>query len=95
MFTIYRPFSFPFRSLNRCIKNFCSFRRAVELRPREAEPHLNLGAMLHLRGKLQEAESQYLEAWSIHPGHANVKINLERLHNIMRKKDMKIRDIVE
>ena len=51
--------------------------------------------MLHLRGKLQEAESQYLEAWSIQPGHANVKINLERLHNIMRKKDMKIRDIVE
>ena len=68
------------------------YRRTVELRPGSAEPYLNLGAILHLRGKLTEAETAYLEARRLQPGQQNIKINLERLHNLMRKKNMKIRD---
>ena len=47
---------------------------------------MNLGAMLHLVGKLREAESHYLTAWKLNPGDPSTKTNLERLHNIMRAK---------
>ena len=56
---------------------------------------MNLGAMLHLRGKLEEAELEYLAAWNLNQDDQNTKINLQRLHNIMRKKGMKVREIVE
>ena len=55
--------------------------------------HMNLGAMLHLVGKLTEAEERYLSAWKLHPGDAATRTNLERLHNIMRKKGLKIRPV--
>ena len=48
--------------------------------------HMNLGAMLHLVGKLKEAENHYLTAWSLNPGDPSTRTNLERLHNIMRAK---------
>ena len=70
-----------------------SYRRTVDLRPGQAEPHLNLGALLHLRGKLAEAEAEYLAAWRIRPGDTTTRINLTRLHNIMRKKNMRINEI--
>ena len=52
---------------------------------------MNLGAMLHLVGKLVEAEERYLEAWRLNPGDAATKTNIHRLHNIMKKKGMKIK----
>ena len=70
---------------------------------------MNLGAMLHLAGKLNGAEQEYLEAWKLSTStignakttsNANdneliasrntIKVNLKRLHNIMRGKGMPI-----
>ena len=69
------------------------YRQTVKIRPMEAGSYLNLGAMLHLRGKLQEAETQYLKAWSLQPGDPSTKINIQRLHNVMRKKNLTITNI--
>ena len=84
--------------LFRAFKNYLSnhmpyFRRAVTLRPADTEPYLNLGAILHLRGKLREAEEHYIRAYTINPHQHNIKVNIQRLHNIMRKNNMKTRDI--
>ena len=54
---------------------------------------MNLGAMLHLVGKLREAEDHYITAWRLNPGDASTKTNIGRLHNIMRARGMEIRDI--
>ena len=71
---------------------------------------MNLGAMLHLVGKLKEAEDEYLVAWSLskslerkatnqneqnelHASKNSIKINLNRLHNIMRSKGLPIQEI--
>ena len=70
---------------------------------------MNLGAMLHLLGKLKDAEDEYLTAWSLSTSEDNqsknkieqnelqasqnsIKINLKRLHNIMRSKGMSIQN---
>ena len=69
--------------------------------------------MLHLVGKLKEAEEEYLSAWSLsspenqyknptsNESHNeqftslnSIKVNLIRLHNIMRKKRMPIKKVV-
>ena len=55
--------------------------------------HMNLGAMLHLVGKYAEAEERYLVAWGLNPGDSATKTNIQRLHNIMRKKGMKIKEV--
>ena len=68
---------------------------------------MNLGAMLHLAGKLNGAEEEYLTAWKLSTignarttSNANeneliasrntIKVNLKRLHNIMRGKGLPI-----
>ena len=66
------------------------YRRSVGLRPREAGAHLNLGALLHLRGKLEEAEAEYAEAWRLRPGDPSTRTNIQRLHNVMRKRNITI-----
>ena len=48
--------------------------------------HSNLGAMLHLVGKLREAEASYLRALELAPEDANTRVNLKRLRNVMRAK---------
>jgi len=52
---------------------------------------MNLGAMLHLAGKLSEAESEYLISWKLRPGDPSTKTNIQRLHNVMIKKGLKIK----
>ncbi len=71
------------------------YRKALELRPDDPSAHLNLGACLHLVGKLEEAETHYLEAGRLNPGDDMTEINLGRLHNVMRKRGMKIRKPAE
>ena len=66
------------------------YRRTVQIRPMEAGSHLNLGALLHLRGKLEEAEKEYIEAWSLQPGDLTTRTNIQRLHRVMRKKNINI-----
>ena len=75
---------------------------------------MNLGAMLHLVGKLKEAEEEYLSAWTLsthdiqykrttNNGSHNeqiaslnsIKVNLIRLHNIMKRKGMPIQKVAE
>ena len=66
------------------------YRRTVQIRPMEAGSHLNLGALLHLRGKLRQAEAAYAEAWRLRPGDPSTRTNIQRLHNVMRKKNVTI-----
>ena len=69
------------------------YRRAVKLRPLDPSPHMNLGALLHLAGRLREAEEEYLEACRLGPIEETTKTNLQRLHKLMRNRNMKVRSI--
>ena len=64
------------------------YRRTVQIRPMEAASHMNLGALLHLRGKLTEAEAEYIQAWTLRPGDQATLTNIQRLHNMMRARNM-------
>ena len=56
---------------------------------------MNLGACLHLVGKLAEAEEQYEAAWRLTAGskgdRATLEVNVKRLHSAMRKKGLQTR----
>ncbi|XP_069943334.1 protein O-mannosyl-transferase TMTC2-like isoform X2 [Cherax quadricarinatus] len=61
------------------------YRLAVNLRP-QATSHMNLGAMLHVNGKLLEAESSYLEALRLKPDDSITRTNLQKLRHLLAKK---------
>lgn len=44
---------------------------------------MNLGAILHLNGKLEEAEKSYKEALRLKPNDAMTKDNLAKLQKLM------------
>ena len=44
---------------------------------------MNLGAMLHLNGKLLEAKETYLKALRLRPNDVTIEGNLRKLHNLM------------
>lgn len=69
------------------------YRRTVEIRPMEAASHMNLGALLHLRGKLAEAEEEYIQAWTLRPGDQATRINIQRLHNIMKSRNLTTQEL--
>jgi len=69
------------------------YRRTVEIKPMEAASHMNLGALLHLRGKLAEAEEEYIKAWTLQPGDPATRTNIQRLHNIMRARNLTIQQL--
>ena len=48
-----------------------------------ATAHMNLGAILHLNGKLEEAERSYKEALRLKPDDSMTKDNLAKLQNLM------------
>ena len=52
---------------------------------------MNLGAILHLNGKLQEAEANYLRALELKPDDSITQSNLRKLWNIMEKQGLKTR----
>lgn len=54
----------------------------------EVTSHMNLGAMLHVNGKLQEAESSYLEALRLKPDDVITQNNLQKLRNLLAQKRM-------
>lgn len=62
------------------------YKLAVNLKPQEVTSHMNLGAMLHLNGKLREAESEYLQALSIRPNDAVTLNNLAKLRALMQRR---------
>ncbi len=51
----------------------------------EATAHMNLGAMLHFNGKLEEAEQSYLMALKLKPDDAITRTNLNKLRNLIHK----------
>ena len=53
--------------------------------------HMNLGAMLHLVGKLSEAENHYLRALSLRPHDQATAINIQRLHRVMVSRGLPIK----
>ena len=55
------------------------FGKAVKLRPQEARAHTNLGAILHLLGRTQEAANSYREALRLQPDDLTTLSNLAKL----------------
>ena len=51
----------------------------------EATAHMNLGAMLHFNGKLEEAEQSYLMALKLKPDDTITRTNLNKLRNLINK----------
>ena len=47
---------------------------------------MNLGAMLHVNGKLIEAEQSYLEALRLKPDDHITRTNLQKLRHLLQKK---------
>jgi len=47
---------------------------------------MNLGAMLHVNGKLIEAEQSYLEALRLKPEDNITRANLQKLRHLLTKK---------
>ncbi|KAM9823963.1 LOW QUALITY PROTEIN: protein O-mannosyl-transferase TMTC2 [Neosynchiropus ocellatus] len=59
------------------------YERAARLRPDFPAALMNLGAILHLNGKLPEAEANYLRALQLKPDDVITQANLRKLWNIM------------
>lgn len=47
---------------------------------------MNLGAMLHLNGKLEAAERSYQAALRLQPGDRVTQANLQKLRNLRARK---------
>ena len=47
---------------------------------------MNLGAMLHLQGKLKEAEMSYTRALKLRPGDQLTEENLKKLRTLQAKR---------
>lgn len=52
---------------------------------------MNLGAILHLNGKLPEAEANYLRALQLKPDDVITQSNLRKLWNIMERQGLRIK----
>lgn len=50
---------------------------------------MNLGAMLHVNGKLLEAEASYLNALRLKPDDGITQNNLQKLSNLLVKKGIR------
>ncbi|KAM8910394.1 protein O-mannosyl-transferase TMTC2-like isoform 2-T2 [Spinachia spinachia] len=66
------------------------YERAASLRPDYPAALMNLGAILHLNGKLPEAEANYLRALQLKPDDAITQSNLRKLWNIMERQGLRI-----
>ncbi|KAA0715059.1 hypothetical protein E1301_Tti023847 [Triplophysa tibetana] len=74
-------------SLNDGAERF--YTQAANLRPKYPAALMNLGAILHLNGKLQEAEANYLRALELKPDDTITQSNLRKLWNIMEKQGLR------
>jgi Flp pilus assembly protein TadD len=52
------------------------FSEVVRLRPADVDGHFNLGMMLAVRNRIQEAVVQFAAAVQLRPGYANAHLNL-------------------
>lgn len=74
-------------SLNDAAEKY--YGKAASLRPNYPAALMNLGAILHLNGKLQEAEANYLRALQLKPDDTITQSNLRKLWNIMEKQGLR------
>ncbi|XP_068595595.1 protein O-mannosyl-transferase TMTC2 [Brachionichthys hirsutus] len=74
-------------SLNEAAEKY--YGQAASLRPNYPAALMNLGAILHLNGKLQEAEANYLRALRLKPDDTITQSNLRKLWNIMEKQGLR------
>ncbi|XP_044049665.1 protein O-mannosyl-transferase TMTC2 [Siniperca chuatsi] len=74
-------------SLNEAAEKY--YGQAASLRPNYPAALMNLGAILHLNGKLQEAEANYLRALQLKPDDTITQSNLRKLWNIMEKQGLR------
>ncbi|XP_004548336.3 protein O-mannosyl-transferase TMTC2 [Maylandia zebra] len=65
------------------------YKRAASLRPDYPAALMNLGAILHLNGKLTEAEANYLRALQLKPDDVITQSNLRKLWNIMERQGLR------
>ncbi|CDQ63036.1 unnamed protein product [Oncorhynchus mykiss] len=74
-------------SLNDAAEKY--YGQAASIRPNYPAALMNLGAILHLNGKLQEAETNYLRALQLKPDDTITQSNLRKLWNIMEKQGLR------
>ncbi|XP_006871882.1 PREDICTED: transmembrane and TPR repeat-containing protein 2-like isoform X2 [Chrysochloris asiatica] len=74
-------------SLNEAAEKYYDL--AAKLRPNYPAALMNLGAILHLNGRLQKAEANYLRALQLKPDDVITQSNLRKLWNIMEKQGLK------
>ncbi|XP_041652095.1 protein O-mannosyl-transferase TMTC2 [Cheilinus undulatus] len=74
-------------SLNEAAEKY--YGHAASLRPNYPAALMNLGAILHLNGKLHEAEANYLRALQLKPDDSITQSNLRKLWNIMEKQGLR------
>ena len=51
---------------------------------------MNLGAMLHMQGKLDEAEKSYMKALELRPGDQLTEENLRKLRSLKAKRNTQV-----
>jgi len=56
------------------------YQRSIELNPYDAEAHFGFGEALRLKGRLDEAQAQFLRALRLQPQHHDARINLTVVH---------------
>ncbi|XP_068951200.1 protein O-mannosyl-transferase TMTC2 isoform X4 [Petaurus breviceps papuanus] len=74
-------------SLNEAAEKY--YELAARLRPNYPAALMNLGAILHLNGRLLKAEANYLQALQLKPDDVITRSNLRKLWNIMEKQGLK------
>ncbi|XP_023605535.1 transmembrane and TPR repeat-containing protein 2 isoform X4 [Myotis lucifugus] len=74
-------------SLNEAAEKYYDL--AARLRPNYPAALMNLGAILHLNGRLHKAEANYLRALQLKPDDVITQSNLRKLWNIMEKQGLK------
>ncbi|XP_056654557.1 protein O-mannosyl-transferase TMTC2 isoform X3 [Monodelphis domestica] len=74
-------------SLNEAAEKY--YELAARLRPNYPAALMNLGAILHLNGRLLKAEANYLQALQLKPDDVITQSNLRKLWNIMEKQGLK------
>ncbi|XP_042604230.1 protein O-mannosyl-transferase TMTC2-like [Cyprinus carpio] len=73
-------------SLNEAVERY--YGKAADLRPDHPAALMNLGVILHLNGKLKEAESNYLRVLQLKPD-LITQSNLHKLWNVMQKQGLR------
>uniref|UniRef100_A0A1A7ZHT1 Transmembrane and tetratricopeptide repeat containing 2 n=2 Tax=Nothobranchius furzeri TaxID=105023 RepID=A0A1A7ZHT1_NOTFU len=82
LFSVFRQ-----ANLNEAAEKY--YGQAASLRPDYPAALMNLGAILHLNGKLQKAEANYLRALQLKPDDTITQSNLRKLWNIMEKQGLR------